>query len=143
MQFEKKKSARVVVKPGHFHGVCSYHISKASDKRLRGGRRGQMPLPLASTPVNQASLSSVMWGLSQPCPPTFFLTNITDYPEFLLLPSSWSGGLGFKVAQHGPFTLQLIPGKSLQEVLLFGLRPASGTGGGDGTVLRAGVSLEV
>lgn len=52
MQFAKK-SARVVVKPGHFHGVCSYHISKASDKWLREGRRGQMPLPLASTPVNQ------------------------------------------------------------------------------------------
>lgn len=34
---KKEKSVRVVFKPGHFHGVRSYHISKASDRWLRGG----------------------------------------------------------------------------------------------------------
>lgn len=92
IQLAKKKAVtvRVVFKPGHFHGVYSYHISKASDRWLRGGRRGTNATTICWHTSPSGFLFSVTWGLSRPCPPTSSLTNVTDYPEFLLLPSYWS-----------------------------------------------------
>lgn len=135
---KKEKSVRVVFKPGHFHGVRSYHISKASDRWLRGGGGDKCHYHLLAHQSVRLPVFSHMGTLTTM--PSHFFTykcnRLTTQSSFCYRLTGL-GGLGRAIRSTAH------PGKVTAGAPLSGVRTAHGTGTWDQTALRVGVSLEV